>query len=78
MAENPVPTGVPDVQRKVLTYLQVHGPQRLHELSNHFNVASGVNISPVLDELTSSGHIVATKLDRVVILTITKSGLHLV
>jgi hypothetical protein len=56
----------------------VHGPQRLHELSSQFNVASGVNISPVVEELTSSGHIIATKLDRVTILTITKSGLDLV
>jgi hypothetical protein len=66
------------VQRDVLTYLQVHGPQRLHELSRHFTVASGVNIAPVLADLTSCGHIVVTKLDEVTILTVTKSGLNLV
>jgi hypothetical protein len=66
------------VQRDVLTYLQVHGPQRFHELSDHFNVASGVNISPVVEDLSSSGHILVTKLDNVTILTVTKSGLNLV
>ena len=66
------------VRRDVLTYLQVHGPQRFHELSDHFNVASGVNISPVVEDLSSSGHILVTKLDNVTILTVTKSGLNLV
>lgn len=77
MATDTVPASVLDVQRDVLIYLKVHGPQRFHELSHHFNLASGVNISQVVEDLTSSGHIVATKLERVIILTVTKSGLNL-